>query len=106
MDNKTTRQEARLAEAQEKFAQELRSSSQAAESAIDSGAEQFAQAGQQIEGAMEAAKEFLQNAGEVIQEQVTAGAKATDEAIRKYPYQAAGIALGVGFLIGYMIKRK
>ena len=106
MDTRTSKQEARLAEAQEKFTQELRSSTQAAENAIDAGVDQFAAAGQELEGSLAAAKEFLQNAGTVIQEQVTAGVKATDEAIRKHPYQAAGIALGIGFLVGYLIKRK
>ena len=35
-----------------------------------------------------------------------AGAKATDEAIRDHPYQSIGIALGVGVLLGLLLRRR
>jgi ElaB/YqjD/DUF883 family membrane-anchored ribosome-binding protein len=34
------------------------------------------------------------------------GAKATDELIHEYPYRAMGVALGVGVLIGWLVRRK
>jgi ElaB/YqjD/DUF883 family membrane-anchored ribosome-binding protein len=34
------------------------------------------------------------------------GAKATDEAVREHPYQAIGIGIGVGALIGYFLARR
>jgi len=36
---------------------------------------------------------------------VVAGAKYTDETIRQHPYQSLAIALGVGVLLGALIRR-
>lgn len=36
---------------------------------------------------------------------VTAGARYTDEAIRTHPYQSLAIALGVGVMLGALIRR-
>lgn len=36
---------------------------------------------------------------------VIAGAKSTDEAIRSHPYESLAIALGVGVLLGALIRR-
>lgn len=43
---------------------------------------------------------------ENVQEKAVAGAKATDKVIRDHPYQALGIAFGVGLLIGVLVNRK
>jgi ElaB/YqjD/DUF883 family membrane-anchored ribosome-binding protein len=37
--------------------------------------------------------------------QAVNGLKATDRVIRKHPYQSAGIALGVGLLVGVLVGR-
>jgi ElaB/YqjD/DUF883 family membrane-anchored ribosome-binding protein len=34
------------------------------------------------------------------------GAKAADEAVHEHPYQALGVAFGVGALIGYLVARR
>jgi ElaB/YqjD/DUF883 family membrane-anchored ribosome-binding protein len=41
-----------------------------------------------------------------LQEKTSQAAKATDNAIRTYPYQSMGIALGTGLLLGILIGRK
>ena len=41
-----------------------------------------------------------------IREKAVAGAKATDQVVRDHPYQAIGVALGVGALIGFLISRR
>src|SRR5476649_2733452 len=41
-----------------------------------------------------------------VQEKAVAGAKATDQVIRDNPYKALGIALGVGAIIGYLLRRR
>jgi len=38
-----------------------------------------------------------------VREKFVEGAKATDLAVHKHPYQAIGIALGVGALLGYLV---
>jgi len=53
-----------------------------------------------------AALHSAQSAYHVAQEKTIACAHATDAAIRSKPYQAIGIAFGVGLLIGFLIKRK
>ena len=40
------------------------------------------------------------------QEKAIAGAKAADETIREHPYQAIGVALGVGVLAGFLLGRR
>ncbi len=42
----------------------------------------------------------------VAKEKVVAGAKKTDETIRSHPYESLAVALGVGVLIGALIRRK
>ena len=54
---------------------------------------------------LEAATEKAKEVGERLKEQTVAAAKATDEVVREHPYQAIGIALGVGLLIGVVLAR-
>jgi len=41
-----------------------------------------------------------------VQKSAVRGAKAADKAIRAKPYQALGIALGVGMIVGFLIRRR
>ncbi len=41
-----------------------------------------------------------------VKDQVVSGAKATDDVVRKNPYLAIGIAVGVGALVGFLISRR
>ena len=54
-----------------------------------------------LEGVIEKAKE----ACERLQGQTAAAAKAADKSIREHPYQAVGIAFGVGVLVGVLAAR-
>jgi ElaB/YqjD/DUF883 family membrane-anchored ribosome-binding protein len=54
-----------------------------------------------LEAATEKAKEVCKK----LQEQTVAAAKATDQAVREHPYQAIGIAFGVGLLVGVLAMR-
>lgn len=80
------------------------------ETRYESGSQAAQNAGQEIaEGGREAASKLsaaLANAKNKIQEQTTAGARATDRAIREHPYESIGIAFGVGVLIGVLINRR
>ena len=39
-------------------------------------------------------------------ERVTAGARRTDETIRAHPYESLAVALGIGVLIGALVRRR
>jgi ElaB/YqjD/DUF883 family membrane-anchored ribosome-binding protein len=54
-----------------------------------------------LEAATEKAKEVCKR----LQEETVAAAKATDRAVREHPYQAVGIAFGMGLLIGVLVMR-
>ena len=54
-----------------------------------------------LEAATEKAKEVCNR----LQEETVAAAKATDKTIREHPYQAIGIAFGVGVLVGGLAGR-
>ena len=54
-----------------------------------------------LDSAIERAKAVCER----LQEQTVAAAKASDKAVREHPYQAVGIAFGVGLLIGVLVAR-
>ena len=54
---------------------------------------------------LEAATEKAKEVSIRLKEQTVAAAKAADEAVREHPYQAIGIAFGVGLLIGVLVAR-
>jgi ElaB/YqjD/DUF883 family membrane-anchored ribosome-binding protein len=41
-----------------------------------------------------------------VQSSAVAGAKATDRTIRENPYKSLGVALGVGILVGFLLRRR
>jgi ElaB/YqjD/DUF883 family membrane-anchored ribosome-binding protein len=68
----------------------------------DVAGEKVREARKRLAEAMERSKEIYGS----VRERAIEGAKAADEAVHKHPYQAIGIALGVGALIGYLIARR
>ena len=54
---------------------------------------------------LDAAVEKAKAVCERLQEQTAAAARASDKAVREHPYQAVGIAFGVGVLIGVLVAR-
>lgn len=66
-----------------------------------------------INDRIEAARENLARAQERVselyddtREKVVAGAKTTDKAIRRHPYESLGIAFGAGVLLGVLLRRR
>ena len=51
------------------------------------------------------AKEKLEHGFSVAREKVVHGAKQADTAIRSHPYESLAIALGVGVLLGALLRR-
>jgi ElaB/YqjD/DUF883 family membrane-anchored ribosome-binding protein len=67
----------------------------------DVAGEKVGEARKRLAASLERAKEI---AGRV-RDQAVEGAKAADEIVREHPYQAIGIALGVGALIALLLAR-
>ena len=65
----------------------------------DVAGEKVGEARKRLAAALERGKEIYGQ----VREKAVEGAKAADEAVREHPYQAIGIALGVGALIGYVV---
>jgi ElaB/YqjD/DUF883 family membrane-anchored ribosome-binding protein len=55
----------------------------------------------QLEAAVEKAKAVCER----LEEKTVAAAKVTDKAVREHPYQAIGVAFGVGLLVGVLAAR-
>jgi ElaB/YqjD/DUF883 family membrane-anchored ribosome-binding protein len=54
---------------------------------------------------LETAIERAKDACERLEKRAAAGLKATDKVIRKHPYEAIGVGLGLGLLIGVLVMR-
>jgi ElaB/YqjD/DUF883 family membrane-anchored ribosome-binding protein len=59
------------------------------------------EAREKLGAALESAQATLKR----VEEKAIEGARATDRVIREHPYQTAGIAFGVGLLIGLLLHR-
>ncbi len=64
--------------------------------------EKVIEARKRLTAAIEKGKETWNN----VQEKAIAGARATDQVIRDNPYKALAVALGVGAIIGYLLRRR
>lgn len=54
---------------------------------------------------LQAAQERVQELYGVARDKVAYGARQADKTIRAHPYESAAIALGIGVLIGVLIRR-
>lgn len=62
--------------------------------------EKVVQARKQLTAAIETGMETWHS----VQDKAVAGAKVTDRVIRDNPYKALGIGLGVGAILGYLLR--
>jgi ElaB/YqjD/DUF883 family membrane-anchored ribosome-binding protein len=68
----------------------------------DVAGDKVGEARQRLAAALESGKQLMGR----VKEKAVEGAKATDEAVREHPYQAIGIAFGVGALLGCLVMRQ
>lgn len=61
--------------------------------------------GRALRAKLEAAVEKAKALYESLEKKTVAAAKAADQTVRDHPYQAIGIAFGVGLLIGVLAAR-
>lgn len=68
----------------------------------DGAGEKVREARQRLTAALDRGKEIYGQ----LREKTVAGARATDEAVHKHPYQAIALGVGAGALIGYLGARR
>jgi ElaB/YqjD/DUF883 family membrane-anchored ribosome-binding protein len=68
----------------------------------DVAGEKVGEARQRLSAALASGKEMYGR----VREKTIRGAKVADQTVRENPYQAMGLALGVGALIGYLVSRR
>jgi ElaB/YqjD/DUF883 family membrane-anchored ribosome-binding protein len=68
----------------------------------DVAGEKVSEARRRLAAALDGGRKIFGRA----KEKAVEGAKATDEALREHPYQAIGIAFGVGAIVGYLVARR
>jgi len=90
----------------EKLLQDLKAVVQDGEDLLRAGAADLGERGAAVRERLEAALEMARDTKEKLQARATKGAKATDKLIRANPYQAVGIAFGVGMLLGVLANRR
>jgi len=68
----------------------------------DVAGEKVGEARKRLAAALERGKEIYGR----VREQAVEGAKVADKAVHEHPYQAIGIAVGVGAILGYLVSRR
>ena len=68
----------------------------------DVAGEKVGEARKRLAAALDSGKEIYG----CVREKAVVGVKAADEAMHEHPYQAIGVAFGVGALIGYLAARR
>jgi ElaB/YqjD/DUF883 family membrane-anchored ribosome-binding protein len=59
-----------------------------------------------LDESLKAARERLEHLEDLVLQRSKAAAKATDSYVRANPWQAVGIAAGVGLLLGLLLRRR
>jgi len=90
----------------ERLLNDLKAVVQDGEELLRAGIEDLSERGMAARERLAAALEVARDTRRKLQERATAGAQATDRAIREHPYESVGIAFGVGMLLGILLNRK
>ena len=100
-----TRSAEEIEESTEKLLQDLRAVVHDGEELLKAGAHNLSERGVAARERLAAALEVAKETRRRLEERAVLGARATDRAIREHPYEAVGIAFGVGMLLGVIINR-
>jgi len=101
-----TRSASEIEQSTEKLLQDLKEVVRDGEELLRAGADDLSERGAAAREKLAAALEMAKETQRRLQDKAIAGAKAADEMIREYPYQAIGIAFGVGLLFGVFATRR
>jgi ElaB/YqjD/DUF883 family membrane-anchored ribosome-binding protein len=61
---------------------------------------------ERIQASLAVYKDKLIDAEQALREKTKEAARATDEYVHDHPWQAVGVAAGVGFLLGLLVSRR
>lgn len=90
----------------EKLLRDLKTVIHDGEELLRAGARSLNERGQAARERLTAALEVAKETQQRLQERAVSSAKATDQAIREHPYEAVGVAFGVGLLVGIIAARR
>ena len=85
---------------------ELASAARSAEEFMRSTSDTVGEKTKELRKRLEAAMESARVATQKLQARAKDAARATDQSIRDHPYEAVGIAFGVGLLLGVLFGRR
>jgi ElaB/YqjD/DUF883 family membrane-anchored ribosome-binding protein len=85
---------------------ELKQLADEAEALVGSSGEDLSEKARDIRDRLAAALEVVQETIGDVEERASAGLKEVDKNIRDNPYQALAVALGIGVVVGLLLKRK
>jgi ElaB/YqjD/DUF883 family membrane-anchored ribosome-binding protein len=101
-----TRTASDIEQSTEKLLADLKEVVHDGEELLRAGADDLGERGSAAKEKLMAALESAKETQRRLQEKAVAGAKAADVYIRANPYQAVGVALGLGLLIGVLASRR
>jgi len=90
----------------EKLLQDLKTVVRDGEELLRAGAADLSQRGAAARERLAAALDVARQTKDRLQQRAAEGARATDRFVRANPYEAVGIAFGVGMLFGVLINRR
>ena len=101
-----TRSASDIEQSTEKLLQDLKEVVRDGEELLRAGAEDLGERGAAAKEKLAAALEVAKETQRRLQQKAMDGARAADTFIRNKPYQAIGIAFGVGILLGLVASRR
>jgi ElaB/YqjD/DUF883 family membrane-anchored ribosome-binding protein len=93
-------------ESKAKLAEDLKLVAEDAEELIKATGGELGERAREIRDRLKVALEDAKETCARLEDQASAGFRATDRVVRENPYRSIGIALGAGLLIGFLLKRR
>lgn len=101
-----TRSAEEIESSTERLLQDLKAVVHDGEELLRAGAQDLSERGVAAREKLAAALEVARETRVRLEQRAMEGARAADKAIRENPYQAIGIAFGIGLLAGVLINRR
>ena len=101
-----TRSKQEIEVSTEKLLRDLKTVVHDGEELLKAGAQDLSERGAAARERLAAALEVARDTGRKLEQRVTECTRATDRLIRENPYQAVGLAFGIGMLFGILVNRR